>query len=132
MNGLPPDPQRLRAILAHLDQQVAENATVGTYLRLQRATVQRALAAADNRSTSPRGRPTKQTSRPPATGYRIEPKLGPQHPRPPIVHTAACAVAQREPKPICAQDARTALKDDVIAAEACEFCKPNSGLGLAG
>ncbi|MER7226466.1 hypothetical protein [Streptomyces rubradiris] len=43
MTELPPDPPRLRAILAHLDRQVAENDTIGRYLRLQRDAVRRHL-----------------------------------------------------------------------------------------
>ncbi|MGQ5640515.1 MULTISPECIES: hypothetical protein [unclassified Streptomyces] len=40
----PPDPPRLRAILAHLEKQLAENETVGIYLCLQRQAVLTALA----------------------------------------------------------------------------------------
>ncbi len=39
MSELPPDSPRLRAILAHLDKQLAENETAGIYLRLQRRAV---------------------------------------------------------------------------------------------
>ncbi|MGW2068681.1 DUF6233 domain-containing protein [Streptomyces sp. NPDC001953] len=43
MNELPPDPPRLRVILAYLDQQRTENETAGVYLRLQRDKVRAAL-----------------------------------------------------------------------------------------
>jgi hypothetical protein len=46
-NELSPDPPRLRAILAHLDKQLAENETVGIYLSLQRDAVRAALARAE-------------------------------------------------------------------------------------
>ncbi|MFF8726835.1 DUF6233 domain-containing protein [Streptomyces sp. NPDC015171] len=59
MPQLPPDPPRLRAILTHLDRQIAENATIGIYLRLQRDTVQQALTRAE-RPPGPR-RPTSRT-----------------------------------------------------------------------
>jgi hypothetical protein len=36
MSALPPDAPRLHAIMAFLDKQIADNETVGTYLRLQR------------------------------------------------------------------------------------------------
>ncbi|MEU1595845.1 hypothetical protein ABZ468_24030 [Streptomyces sp. NPDC005708] len=35
MPELPPDPERLHAILRRLDEQVVENETVGIYLQLQ-------------------------------------------------------------------------------------------------
>ncbi|MER5917860.1 hypothetical protein ABT124_48175 [Streptomyces sp. NPDC001982] len=54
MSELPPDPPRLRAIPAHLDQQLADNQTVGTYLRLQLDFVRQALAVAERKA------PTRQ------------------------------------------------------------------------
>lgn len=50
MSVLPPDAQRLRAILRRLDQQNAENETVGLYLRLQRDAVFDALTRAEDHS----------------------------------------------------------------------------------
>jgi hypothetical protein len=47
MPDLPPDPPRLRAILAHLDKQLAENETAGISLRLQRQAVLTALEHAE-------------------------------------------------------------------------------------
>ncbi|MFJ9346563.1 DUF6233 domain-containing protein [Streptomyces sp. NPDC101237] len=56
MNELPPDPPRLRAILAHLDRQIADTDTVATYLRLQRSAVLAAITHADGtRRTAPSG-----------------------------------------------------------------------------
>jgi hypothetical protein len=64
MSDLPPDPARLRAILAHLDRPLADTDTLRTYLRLQREQVQQALhAARPARSPRPQTRP----ARPPAT-----------------------------------------------------------------
>lgn len=62
MSELPPDPPRLRAILAHLNQQLTENETVVIYLRLQRDAVQAALTRTEQPSPlGPRrpGRPVK-------------------------------------------------------------------------
>ena len=46
---LPPDPTRLRVILAHLDKQMADHETIATYLRLQRDAVQEAITEAETR-----------------------------------------------------------------------------------
>ncbi|MFF4307912.1 hypothetical protein [Streptomyces sp. NPDC001601] len=50
MNELPPDSPRLRAILAHLDKQIADTETVATYLRLQRHAVLAAISRAELRA----------------------------------------------------------------------------------
>ncbi|WP_435279375.1 hypothetical protein [Streptomyces sp. 1222.5] len=50
MNELPPDPSRLRAILAYLDQRIAETESVATYLRLQTTAVRQALTAAEKQA----------------------------------------------------------------------------------
>ncbi|MEU9976412.1 DUF6233 domain-containing protein [Streptomyces sp. NPDC051014] len=65
MNELPPDPPRLRAILAHLDRQIADTDTVATYLRLQRSAVLAAISDTDRtrRATTP----PAATSHPAAT-----------------------------------------------------------------
>ena len=57
MSELPPDPPRLRAILAHLDQQPADAETIGIYLRLQRDAVQAALSRAEAPPPQPSQRP---------------------------------------------------------------------------
>ncbi|MEU8691191.1 hypothetical protein [Streptomyces sp. NPDC048665] len=57
---LPPDPHRLRVILAFLNGQIADNDTLAAYLRIQRGAVHKALARA--------GRPTQQ--QPPARGAK--------------------------------------------------------------
>ncbi|MFF0290048.1 hypothetical protein [Streptomyces sp. NPDC005262] len=50
MSELPPDPPRLRAILAHLNQQLTGNETVVIYLRLQRDAVQAVLTRTEQPS----------------------------------------------------------------------------------
>jgi hypothetical protein len=129
VNELPRDAPRLRAILAHLDQQIADTATVATYLRLQRDAVHRALTAADPPRLEPQQAPPKADRRPTAE-YLLEPKAHPKHPMPVIVHKRDCTMSQRAPKGITAHEARTALEDEVISAEACQFCRPDTALGL--
>ncbi|MFJ8006127.1 DUF6233 domain-containing protein [Streptomyces fagopyri] len=146
MNDLPPDPQRLRAILAHLDQQLATHATVATYLQLQRDTVRRALAAAERRPpAAAERRPARAPVRPrqqrpapveppvpqlrPDT-YMLEPKLRPEHPRAPYIHVGGCTMTQRDPSPCTPDQARLALTQSTIGAEPCDFCRPDRVLGL--
>ncbi|MFF5438765.1 hypothetical protein [Streptomyces achromogenes] len=59
MTELPPGPPRLRAILAHLDRQVAQTDTIGRYLHLQRDTVRKALAAPSRRPPGGSGPPVR-------------------------------------------------------------------------
>ncbi|MEV7325651.1 hypothetical protein [Streptomyces sp. NPDC093970] len=50
MTELPSDTPRLRAILAHLEQRIADTDTVGTYLRLQRGAVLAAISRAERQA----------------------------------------------------------------------------------
>ncbi len=134
MNELPPDPPRLRAILRYLDEQVAATETVGVYLRLQRDAVRAALAA----SETPRRQPTpppaaaKRPDEPaqPLTGYKLEPKKHPSSPQPAHIHVADCTMNNRRTSPLTADQARIALRDPAGLMEACEFCRPDTELGL--
>ncbi|MCX4575639.1 DUF6233 domain-containing protein [Streptomyces sp. NBC_01571] len=140
MSDLPPDPQRLRAILAHLDQQLASQATVATYLQLQRDAVRRALAAAERPTRAPvrhgrQERRAQRTAEPPASKlrpgtYMLEPKLGPQHPRAPYIHVGGCPMTQRDPSPCTPEEARLALTQSTVGAEPCDFCRPDTALGI--
>jgi hypothetical protein len=124
---LPPDTARLRVLLAHLDRQLAENDTVATWLRLQRDAVQQALAVADS--------PRRQEERPqlhkppPGCDYLLESKRGPNDSLPPAVHRTDCTMNSRPTSPLTEQDARMALTPGV-GAEPCEFCRPETALGL--
>ncbi|MFE4552386.1 DUF6233 domain-containing protein [Streptomyces sp. NPDC056785] len=139
MSDLPPDPQRLRAILAHLDQQLATHATVATYLQLQRDEVRRALAAAERPARAPvrQGRQERRAlpaAEPPVPRlrpgtYMLEPKITPKHPRPPYIHVGGCTMTQREASPCTPEDARLALTK-MVGAEPCEFCRPGASLGI--
>ena len=134
MNELPSDPARLRAIQAHLAQQLADNETVGIYLRLQRAAVQAALAAAEapppRKPRLPKGGaglgPVVQISVRPA--FVVQQKRTPRGPEPAIIHQADCSMIEGPPHRITEHDARVALTDPTI--EACGFCRPDSELGL--
>jgi hypothetical protein len=142
MNELPPDPPRLRAILAHLDQQLVTNEAVGIYLRLQRDAVQQALASAE-RQTAPRPSAPAPSERPrppqwatrmklrPGT-YMLEPKISPDHPRPPLVHIGGCNRIERPERTseITMRDAELALTQSVVGAEPCTHCRPEGTLDL--
>ncbi|WP_190197159.1 DUF6233 domain-containing protein [Streptomyces djakartensis] len=134
MPQLPPDPVRLRAILAHLDRQIADNETIAIYLRLQRDAALKALADAERQPE----RPQRQSkgSRPlptftPASakvGYVVQQKRTPTGPEPALIHIADCSMIEGTPQSIRADEARVALTDPNITA--CEFCRPDTELGM--
>ncbi|MGY4967393.1 DUF6233 domain-containing protein [Streptomyces sp. 900105245] len=130
MNELPSDPSRLRAILAYLDQRIAETETVATYLRLKTTAVRQALAAAerqapDVRRLPPQSGPALQApaQQQEAAGFVVEKQRHAGHPLSAAVHRADCTMIQREANPISAEDARRALTDDRFF-RACDFCLP--------
>ncbi|MER6443106.1 DUF6233 domain-containing protein [Streptomyces sp. NPDC001185] len=141
MSDLPPDPARLRAILAHLDRQLADADTIRTYLRLQREEVQRALQAASRparptRSTRPQLRPALTPAPFPAErspsgptgvgdGYMLEIKRHPTDPRPGVLHVDSCTMANRKTSPISAAQFRVAIRDTEYI-ETCSFCRPEA------
>jgi hypothetical protein len=132
---LPPDPARLRAILAYLEEQIARSETVATYLRLQRDAVAAALADVER---PPRQRPRRKTkgggplpgfNPPPVrTGYVVQQKRTPAGPEPAFVHLADCTMIEGAAHPIRADEARAALTDPTI--EPCTFCRPDTDLGM--
>ncbi|MFE5220460.1 MULTISPECIES: DUF6233 domain-containing protein [unclassified Streptomyces] len=140
MSELPSDPPRLRAILAYLDQRLAESETVATYLRLQTTAVRQALAAAEKRPANGRRLPPpmQQRSALPAPaqhdagGFVVEKQLHAGHPLGATVHRADCTVIQRDANPISADDGRQALTGDGKFFHACEFCRPDAHLGIPG
>ncbi|GHE14280.1 DUF6233 domain-containing protein [Streptomyces alanosinicus] len=144
---LPRDSRRLRAILAHLDKQLADNAavavhldeqladirTVGTYLRLQRDAVQAALGQAE----APPGplirpsRPVKGAKGLPAlaqaqvpVGFVVQQKPTPMGPEPTLIHMADCTMIEGTPHRIRPDEARADLTDPTITA--CNFCRPDT------
>ncbi|MFB7510425.1 DUF6233 domain-containing protein [Streptomyces broussonetiae] len=134
MSLLPPDPRRLRAILGYLDERLAENETLATYLRIQRDTVLAALAEAERPA---RQRPRRQGKgngplpglTPPRvrTGYVVQQKRTPTGPEPALIHLADCTMVQGTPHRIRADEARAALTDPTV--EPCTFCRPDTELG---
>ncbi|MFE4057228.1 DUF6233 domain-containing protein [Streptomyces sp. NPDC059096] len=82
--------------------------------------------SASERRRERTGRP--QRAQPGA--YRLEPKTRPDHPRPPCVHVGDCTMTQRSASGISAAEARLALTQPAVGAEACEFCRPDTELGL--
>lgn len=138
MSELPPDPTRLRVILEHLEQQVADNETVGIYLRLQRDTVRAALTQAESsrppRDEAPRpppalaAPPTTHNRRRPTKPFKLERVRTPEGPLPTGVHTADCHMAGSLAQPVNAMEARLAITD--AGLNVCEFCQPEIELGF--
>ncbi|WP_189308926.1 DUF6233 domain-containing protein [Streptomyces brasiliensis] len=135
MSQLPPDPARLRVILAHLERQIAENETVGLYLRLQRDAVVAALADLDR---LPRGRSRRVAKGggslpgfvppPVQTGYVVQRERTPSEPAPALIHVADCGLVVGACRPIRADEARAALTDSTV--EPCPSCRPDTELGI--
>ncbi|MFE3526997.1 DUF6233 domain-containing protein [Streptomyces sp. NPDC059161] len=142
MNELPPDPSRLRAILAYLEKQLADEETVVTYLRLQVDGVRRALAVAENRkpanaaSPTPHRAPAAHSMLGPAAtraerqtpGFMIEQRRTPTGPLETAVHLDDCTMTSDRTHPVSSHEARLALTDAQL--ESCAFCRPDTELGI--
>ncbi|MYQ45539.1 hypothetical protein GTW40_10775 [Streptomyces sp. SID4985] len=136
MSDLPPDPPRPRAILAHLDRQITDNDTVGTYLRIRRNAVHNALAQADpptrqrpvRRAKGSRGPGPAAAHSSAATGYVVQHKRTPNGHEPAIIHLATCVVISGASEPVRANEARAALTEPTI--EPCTACRPDTPLGM--
>lgn len=127
VNELPPDPARLRVILAHLEQQLANEETVVTYLRLQRDAVQRALNAAGQQQRTQqrqdRGKPDRRLGD--GTGFMAERVMRPL--RHVALHVDDCPMANGQTRVITEAELRTSLHDPE-AFRLCEFCQPQDRL----
>ncbi|MFE0347509.1 DUF6233 domain-containing protein [Streptomyces griseoluteus] len=139
MAELPDDAPRLRALLAYLERQIADNATVATYLSLLRDDVRHALARAEQ--PAPRQRsmrrakgaggplPTAGLSRPARAGdYDVELMRAPDDPGDIVVHAAGCEETRGAPRRIRADEARALLVEPGI--EPCPTCRPEVELGM--
>lgn len=138
VNELPPDLRRLQTILAYLDRQLDDHATVATYLRLQREAVQAALADVEAAPT-PAPAPPRQRRPPTApsfaptrserksTGFVVDHQPRAVGPEPARIHVDDCSSVV-DPQPITAQDARAALLDPSVTA--CAMCRPDDELGM--
>jgi hypothetical protein len=147
---LPPDPPRLRAILAYLNEQLAKNGTVNIYLQLQLDAVREALAKVEGGQPAPPWEPEQppreQPHKAPARdGRRAGPfptfiqgassvssafvlgrrpqAVGDDHM---VIHTAGCPNAGPA-EPLDPHDARGLLLDSGLA---CPFCRPDTELDV--
>ncbi|ELP64161.1 DUF6233 domain-containing protein [Streptomyces turgidiscabies] len=127
MNELPPDPPRLRAILAHLDQQLAQSETIATYLRLQRDAVHRALTKTEH-AASPQQR--RQPPAKPKSEYVSEREIHKGHPLGCTIHVGGCGMVARPVTGLTAEEARRALTRDAQFFHPCELCRPDTALGI--
>lgn len=145
MSDLPPDAARLRAILRYLEDQAADNETVGVYLRLQRDTVLKALADAERSQRGEGGEPARagekpaarpavavptptQSPRRPGKPYKLERRPTADGPLPTAVHTADCHMAGELAHAVNAMEARLAITDSGLPA--CPYCRPDTELGI--
>lgn len=138
MNELPSDPPRLRAILTHLDQQLADTDTIAIYLRLQRSAVMAALSRAERTAiprpaiSAPKRPPALADRREPAgrtpTRYIVERPASARQAAP--IHTSSCTKGFTSSEPIDADLARQALVNDPRGFTACSTCRPDTELGI--
>ncbi|MEU8718444.1 DUF6233 domain-containing protein [Streptomyces sp. NPDC048663] len=143
MSELPPGAPRLRAILAHLDQQIADTDTIATYLRVQRDAVQAALSrtgrtppprpalAASRQSPRQLQRSQPPTDGAPASpvGLVIEEQRKGGHPSGGMIHTTSCMPRMRL-RPITPDVARQVLAKDGAFFTPCPLCGPDTELGI--
>ncbi|KUN16100.1 hypothetical protein AQJ23_45315 [Streptomyces antibioticus] len=136
MSELPPDPARLRVILRHLEEALAENAIVHTYLDIQRNKVVDALKAAEARDAwTPQPAPEQPKERRPADrtpgeseGFKLDRMRTPDGPVASSVHLDDCKMVGPLAQALSAHEARIALVDEQL--DECEFCRPGAVLGV--
>ncbi|MEU6319775.1 DUF6233 domain-containing protein [Streptomyces sp. NPDC047009] len=139
MSELPPDPARLRVILAWLEEQVTDNETVGIFLRLQRDTVAQALEQAEGEqqpterpAPPPPARPPRPTSLPTSTGdhrpaFKVVERGGENEPARLTLHIGACDVDAGPAHQVDAHDALAALREGL---DPCAVCRPDIDLSF--
>ncbi|REE62142.1 hypothetical protein BX257_4755 [Streptomyces sp. 3212.3] len=132
MSELPPDPARLRVLLAWLEDRIADNDTVALYLQLQRAAVTRALEQAQDE----REQPDTTVDTPRATGlptflgngrtsgYKVVDRDGADHVS---LHHADCDFDAGPARAIDANEAAAALQ---AGMPACAVCRPDLDLSF--
>lgn len=145
MSELPPDAHRLREILDWLDERSEENATLVTYLRMQREAVREALARAEGSAPAgeqgtgqgreaPPQKPSvtrlPEFSRPrDQTGFKVTKRRTPDGPKLDALHLGDCNLDGGPSKPLDAHEALVALSDGLPA---CAICRPDAVLGFGG
>jgi hypothetical protein len=137
VNELPPDAARLRVILAWLDKQITDNATVGTYLQLQRDAVARALKDTEDtrqprrpRKQPPRSRPGRLNAFPGSRdhiGFKTVERSGEGAAVFVSLHLGDCDLDDGPSRRLDAHDAYVALSDGLAA---CIVCRPDEVLGF--
>ncbi|GAA0661883.1 hypothetical protein GCM10009535_46840 [Streptomyces thermocarboxydovorans] len=128
MSELPPDPPRLREILAYLDGQLANTETIAIFLRLQRDKVKMAQPERPRGNVKEGGRLTGFAQPSAKTGYVVQQKRTPHGSEPTFIHLADCSMIEGTPHRIRPDEARAALADRNI--EPCQFCRPDTELGI--
>ncbi|MER5912341.1 DUF6233 domain-containing protein [Streptomyces sp. NPDC001982] len=134
MSQLPPDPERLRLILEWLDEQIAHNDTVATYLQLQHATVTEALAQAEGEQQpaeqppAPPAKPPRMTALPTFTGdhgvgFKVVERSGSDLVS---LHVGDCDLDDGPARRVNAHEALAALREGLAA---CVICRPDLELG---
>jgi hypothetical protein len=138
---LPPDPERLRIILAWLEEQIVKNDTVGAYLQVQHDTVAQALAQAEGEqqpteqpapAPAPAPRPLRPTSLPTFTGdrrpaFKVVERGGENEPPRLTLHIGACEIDDGPAHHVDAHDALAALREGL---DACAVCRPDIDLSF--
>ncbi|MEU6318127.1 DUF6233 domain-containing protein [Streptomyces sp. NPDC047009] len=130
MSELPSDAERLRVLLAWLEEQVTDNDTVGIFLRLQRDAVAQALAQAaegEQPTTPPPtapAKPPRMTGLPTFTGDRSVGFKVVERGDLVSLHLADCDVDDGPTRRVDAHEAVAALRDGLAA---CIMCRPDLG-----
>ncbi|MGW1796896.1 DUF6233 domain-containing protein [Streptomyces sp. NPDC001984] len=132
MSELPPDPARLRVILAWLDDQITDNATLNTYLKVQHHAVTQALAQAEGEQ-----QPAQPPAAPPATpprmtatftgdrggGFKVVERSGSDLVS---LHVGDCDLDDGPTRRVDPHEALAALREGLAA---CSVCRPDLELG---
>ncbi|MGW2939963.1 DUF6233 domain-containing protein [Streptomyces sp. NPDC001156] len=133
MSQLPPDPERLRLILEWLDDQIAHNDTVDTYLKVQHATAAEVLAHAEGEQQPAEQPPAPPSSRPRTTG--LPTFTGDRGPGFKVVeregsdlaslHLGGCDLDDAPVRRVDSHEAVAALRAGLAA---CVVCRPDAEL----
>ncbi|MGY4984057.1 DUF6233 domain-containing protein [Streptomyces sp. 900105755] len=62
--------------------------------------------------------------------FMIEPKIRPDHPRPPIIHIGGCTATERSTDECTTRQAELSLTQQAVGAQPCAACRPDKALGI--